>query len=138
MCLGSFKIILYEQMFYLSLFCGFYQVWQPLLWLNHSLQFLLLLSMCKVAVLTKKLGERLIEVSTIPYSRVLFSFFVQLFATVRFFFRYPQIAAGLRAAELLLEWQASNLALQIICFAFQRYILIYIYIPALAILEQEE
>ncbi|KAF6174170.1 hypothetical protein GIB67_033702 [Kingdonia uniflora] len=33
----------------------------------------------------------------------------------------PEIAAGLRAAVLLLQWQASNLALQfIIIFAFLR------------------
>ncbi|KAK9129165.1 hypothetical protein Sjap_009652 [Stephania japonica] len=32
--------------------------------------------------------------------------------------RYPWIAAGLRAAALLLEWQASNLALQVVIFAF--------------------
>ncbi|KAK9164768.1 hypothetical protein Syun_005670 [Stephania yunnanensis] len=31
---------------------------------------------------------------------------------------YPWIAAGLRAAALLLEWQASNLALQVVIFAF--------------------
>lgn len=44
----------------------FCQVLLHLLWLNHSSLFLLLLSICKGVVLTKQLGEGLIEVSAMP------------------------------------------------------------------------